>query len=138
MISVTGNLVGKYILQPSLIEMHRNSLAWLSTCMLWKQELAFYQKLLDRAAPRLSSEDEKKRIDHFQSLITYYGGELVDLFRKKLREHEARLAHTLQEKKESDTVYFQEHETIMEELVSFRTQYDNLKHEFMEFVGSVI
>jgi hypothetical protein len=138
MISVTGNLIGKYILQPSLIDMHRNSLAWLSASMLWKQELAFYQKLLDRAAPKLTSEDQKKRIDHFQSLITYYGGELVDLFRKRLREHEAHLAHMLQEKKESDTAYFQEHETLMEELVSFRTQYDNLKHEFMEFVERVI
>jgi hypothetical protein len=138
MISVTGNLVGKYILQPSLIDMHRSSLAWLSTSVLWKQELTFYQKLLDRAAPKLPGENQKKRIDHFQSLITYYGGELVDVFRKKLREHESRLAQMLQEKNESDTVYFKEHESLMDELVSFRTQYDNLKHEFMEFVEKVI
>lgn len=138
MIAVTGNLIGKYLLQPSLVEMHRTSTSWLSLALLWKQELAFYQKLLDRAAPQLTTVEEKQRIDHFQSLITYYGGEVVDLFRKKLREHEARLANSLQEVQESDAPYFQEHEALMDELGAFRVQYDTLKHDFMEFVGRVI
>lgn len=138
MISVTGNLVGKYLLQPAVSEMHRASVNWYSTALLWKQELAFYQKLLDRAAPRFTTEADKKRMDHVQSLITYYSGELVDLFRKKIRDHEVRLAHSLQEVKESDAPYYQEHEALMEELMSFRTQYDNLKREFMDFVGHVL
>jgi hypothetical protein len=46
MISVLGT-TNKYILQPSLMEMHHQSLEWLSYSVLWKRELHFFQKLLD-------------------------------------------------------------------------------------------
>ena len=44
MISVTG-ATGKYILQPSLIAMHRESLEWISATELWKRELVFFKNL---------------------------------------------------------------------------------------------
>jgi hypothetical protein len=126
----------KYILQPSLLDMHRQSLEWLSASELWKRELSFFQKLLDQSAPRDTAEDHKQQVGHFQSLITYYDGELVDTLRKKLREHESRLAHTLKELKESDTTYFKEHSGIMEELESFLNAFAEFKQTFFGFIES--
>ena len=111
MISVVGS-TGKYILQPSLLDMHRNTLEWLSH----------------------SSVEFKKQVDHFQNLITYYNGELVDILRKKLRDHESKLAHILQELKESDTEYFKEHNGIMDELDTFQKTFHAFKHSFYEFI----
>lgn len=43
MVSVTGQS-GKYILQPSLTGMHRETTGYISACELWKRELAFFFK----------------------------------------------------------------------------------------------
>lgn len=133
MISVIST-TGKYILQPSLLEMHQHSLEWLSSSALWKRELSFFQKLLDNYAPRYTEEDDKKKIDHFQNLIIYYNGEVVDLLRKKLRDHENDLATMLQKENETDTQYFDEHKQLMENASSFEKTFNNLKHDFFSFI----
>ena len=65
MISVTGT-TGRYILQPSLVSMHQQSLEWLSASALWKRELSFFQKLLDKSSAQATTTDLKKEMDHFQ------------------------------------------------------------------------
>ncbi len=137
MISVTAT-TGNYILQPALVEKHKNTLDWLSATLLWKGELAFFQKILDENASRFITVDEKKTIDHFQNLILYYRGEVIDSLRKKLREHESRLANLLQTKDETDTQYFKEHDGIMEELQTFSVQFNELKHGLFGFVEKAL
>jgi len=133
MISVTG-VTGKYILQPSLVTMHQESLNWISATALWKRELSFFQKLLDQHAPKLDNVEFKKQVDHFQHLITYYAGELVDELRKKLREHEHNLATMLQEVNEADVEYIKEHQGVIEQLSSFQKVFAEFKHSFFEFI----
>jgi len=137
MISVLST-TSKYILQPSLLEMHNASLACLSASALWKRELSFFQKLLDATSPRLVAESDKKLIDHFQSLVTYYDGEVVDNIRKKVRDHESHLAQTLQKEKESDTQYFQEHKSLMNEVEAFEKAFRELKHDLFAFVERIL
>jgi molybdopterin-guanine dinucleotide biosynthesis protein A len=133
MISVTA-ATGKYILQPSLVTMHQESLNWISATVLWKRELSFFQKLLDQHAPKQKNVEFKKQIDHYQHIITYYQGELVDELRKKLRNHEHRLAAMLQELNEADVEYFKEHQAIIESVSSFSKAFAEFKHEFFEFI----
>ena len=133
MISVLAT-TGKYILQPSLMEMHSNSLSWLSALELWKKEVQFFQKLLDQRSALIIDTEGKKQVDHFQHLITYYGGELISSLRKKLHTHEGNLARTLQQLNESDTEYFREHEALMEELSSFQKTFYQFKHDYIEFM----
>lgn len=137
MISVMST-TSNYILQPSLVEMHKKSLEWLSATVLWKRELKFFQQLLDNQAPKFSSVDDKKKIDHFQNLLIYYSGELVDELSSKLRKHESNLARMLQEKNESDTVYFREHQSLMIELQSFSESFQSYRHEFFDFIEKVL
>jgi hypothetical protein len=137
MISVIGT-TGKYILQPSLISMHQQSLEWLSASALWKRELSFFQKLLDQHSIKATTTELKKQMDHFQSIITYYGGEVVDALRKTLRQHEKDLAEMLQSLNESDTKYFKEHEKVMSELTTFSKTYDQFRHEFFGFIEKMM
>src|SRR5688572_33341847 len=99
MVSVTSG-TNEYILQPSLLEKHRRTLNWLSSTVLWQREFHFFQKILDQNAPKFTRVEDKKKIDHFQNLIIYYNGELIAGLRKKLRDHEHRLADMLQTKDE--------------------------------------
>jgi len=133
MISILST-TGKYMLQPSLIDMHKQSMQWLSQAELWKKELAFFQKVLDKFASSFKTEEQKKRIDHFQNMITYYNGEVVDGLRKKIRTHEGHLANMLQTLNEADTEYFKEHGSVMDELITFQLSFNELKHEFFEFM----
>jgi hypothetical protein len=137
MISVLGS-TGKYILQPSLLDMHRQTLEWLSATALWKREITFFQKLLDQHANKRSDVEFKKDLDHFQNLITYYNGELIDLLRKKLRDHEHHLARMLQSMNESDTAYYNEHKGIMDELDAFQQAFHRFKHSLFEFIERAI
>jgi hypothetical protein len=133
MVSVLAS-TGRYILQPSLVEMHTTTLEWLSALELWKKEVQFFQKLLDQHTTQISSPDIKKQVDHFQHLITYYGGELISLLRKKLHQHESHLARMLREQNESDTEYFHEHKGNMEEVEAFRKTFYQFKHDYIEFI----
>lgn len=137
MISVLST-TGKYILQPSLLSMHQQSLAWQSSIELWKKELQFFQKLLDKHVNKLTSRDDKKRVDHFQNLILYYNGEVVDELRKKLRKHETNLAVMLQQENESDIQYFNEHKGLMEQASAFEKSFMEFKHDFFVLIESAM
>ncbi len=133
MISVLPN-IGKYMLEPSLMDMHHSSLEWLSTTVLWKQEVGFFQKLLDSCVAKGTTTDDKKKVSHFQNVITYYGGELIDSLRKKIKLHEHKLADMMQELKGSDKEYYEEHAILMEELSAFMKTFNSFKSEFFSFI----
>lgn len=137
MISVTS-VTDKYILQPSLLSKHRSSLDWISATVLWKRELAFFQKLLDQHASKFPSSEDKKRIDHFQSIITYYNGELIDSFATRLRLHEKKLAEMLHSQNELNTGYFKEHDALMGELETLSAQFAEYKEEVFAFIEKAI
>jgi len=137
MVSPTST-TNKYILQPSLLKNHRLTLEWISSALLWKRELAFFQKLLEHYAPKFSSVEDKKKVDHFQHFITYYNGELVDVLHAKLNLHEKNLAETLEKKDELNTKYFNEHEELMNSLEATNTQMLQGKEDFFAFIGRVM
>jgi hypothetical protein len=137
MISVTS-VTDNYILQPVLFQKHKATTDWLSAAILWKRELKFFQKILDQFAPRFTSEDDKKKVDHFQHIITYYNGELIDTYKSKLRNHEKHLAEMLEQKNEADTRYFKEHDGLMSEMEALNNQLNIYKEEFFLFLEPVL
>lgn len=137
MISVTS-ITDRYILQPSLLQKHKTTLNWLSAIALWKREVTFFQKLIDRYAPGFTTPEAKKELGHFQSLITYYHGQLLIELSATLRNHERKLAEILETRNESDTRYFKEHEGIMNELEAFQTQFSSLKEELFNRIEKIM
>jgi hypothetical protein len=83
---------------------------------------------------KYKSVDDKKKLDHFQNLIIYYNGEVILELRKKLREHENRLADTLRTKNELKTKYFKEHEALMQEAEAFSNAFTDYKEELFTFI----
>ena len=114
--------------------MHTQTLDCLSAIALWKRETSFFQKVLEQNAARNTTIEFKKNVDHFQNLIIYYNGELIDQLRKKLHDHESKLAHMLKEESEADTEYFKEHDGLMAELESFGRVFHTFKNAFFDFI----
>jgi len=137
MISVTG-VTDRYALQPRLIAMHKESLEWLSASILWRRELDFMQKLLDDHAQAFTSVEDKKEIDHYQHLILYYQGELIETLRRKLRDHENHLAKVLHDRIETDTEYLNTHDDIIDEVRSFDKQFQDFKQGLFTLIERVL
>lgn len=134
MISATST-TKKFSVQPVLLEKHHKTLEWLSASALWKSELSFFQKVLDDRAGIIEGVDGKKQLDHFQYLIIYYNGEVIEDIRKKLRNHENRLARMLESKSELDTQYYKEHADVMDEAQTFSVRFEEFKREVLSWAG---
>ncbi|HYG18273.1 MAG TPA: hypothetical protein VD816_05060 [Ohtaekwangia sp.] len=129
-VSITKN----YILQPGLLEKHRKTLEWMSAVLLWKRELAFFQKLLDQYAPKFTDVEDKKKIDHFQNILIYYNAEVTGELRRKLIDHETRLATMLETMDESRTDYYKEHDGVMQDLEAFSRSFITYKEDLFHFI----
>lgn len=130
---------GEFPLELGINQMHKESEQWMSAINFWKLELKFFQKLLDLHAHKFAGIDDKKRIDHFQNLITYYTGELLDVFFKEVRQHEKLLAETIMRDEEFDEVqYTLLHGTVGGRINAFATEYRMYKKEFIQFIDQAI
>lgn len=125
---------GKSILQPGIVDMHAASQEWRSALKLWKREVQFFQKLLDQHTSQISGLEIKKQVDHFQHLITYYGGELIPVLRRKLHQQEKHFACMPKESDENETANYYEHKALIEELEAFRKTFYQFKHAYIEFM----
>lgn len=137
MISV-ASVTDKIIIQQSLLGKHKKTLEWLSASVLWKQELAFFQKLLDAHSTKFTGVEDKQKLDHFQNIILYYKGELIDSLTAKLRLHEKKLAEMFDTRDETQVSYYQEHDELMNQLESLNSQLIQYKGELFSFLGKVI
>jgi len=130
---------GTFLLEKSLRDFHKEATRWLSEVELWKIELNLFQKLLDKHAPDLCTTQQRMEIDHFQNLIVYYNGELLDEFRHEMRLHEKNLASAVKEEDDvSDVTLRDEHASIHQRLDAFDTEFKNYKKELFEFIEKLL
>ena len=130
---------GEFLLEQSLEDLHAASTNWLSELEFWEVELAFFQKLLDNHSQKFKTADEKKKMSHFQNLIIYYGGEIIDQLKQQIRRHEKQLAVELALKNKLNEIdYRKNHVEISEEIRSFKAEYMIHKREFFEFIEKIL
>ncbi len=128
-----------FLLEIGLESLHQESSKWISEINLWKLELSFFQKLLDKYSKNFSTEKQRKELDHFQNLITYYNGELLDQFMQKIRKHEKSLVGELKNDiKIDETIYRKKHWEIANEIKSLAGEYYHNKKNFFKFIESVL
>ena len=123
----------------SVESMYHDSLEWQLEVALWKQELKFFQKMLDINARHCHTSLQKKKLGHFQNLIIYYNGELLDQFRQQTRRSSKYLAQCI----ENDTTF--DHDTYQQkfggmrgQLRAFAGEYRKYKKEFFQFMEEVM
>lgn len=125
--------------EQSLESLLYNSNEWKSEVEMWKQELKFFQKLLDKYASKLTTVEQKQKIDHFQNLIIYYDGELLDFFRQKARRHAKYLAeHVENNKSFNKEEYKEKFGTVNNQLNAFSSEFRKYKKEFFQFMEEVL
>jgi len=128
----------EYLLQSSLEDLHQVSKYWFSEIEFFKTELNFFQDLLDKHCPNINSDEDKKQLDHFQNLIIYYNGELLDEYNRKVRKHTKRLARLLDEGSTlEDFSYREDHKLLGNDMSSLGKRLQEYKVELFDFIQTV-
>ena len=128
-----------FLAERSIEDLHYSSRQWLFNIEFWRRELDFFQTLLDRNVEKAKSVDQKKQIDHFQHLITYYQGELLDEFHQKARRHEKSMRAMLNgEPSNIDNAFREKHNILFDQIVSFDNQFKQHKLDFYNFISSLL
>lgn len=127
-----------FLLRESLNDLHKNSRQWVSEVDLWKTELNFFQKLLDKYCTKVTTYQGKKQLGHLQNLITYYQGELLDEFAKAVRKHEKYLSRILDGSETDEEAYRVKHEIIEDKIATFRIRFKDYKKELFGFIEGLM
>ena len=116
-----------------------NSNEWKSEVEMWKQELKFFQKLLDKYASKMTTVEQKQKMDHFQNLIIYYDGELLDFFKQKARRHAKYLAEHVENNRPLDkNEYHEKFGAVNAQLNAFGSEFRKYKKEFFQFMENAL
>ena len=135
------NAGSDYLLEIGIEELHKDSKVWMSRIELWKRELLFFQKLLDSYSTKFDNPEDKKAEGHFQNLIIYYSGELLDEYKQAVSRQEKRLAElvSVDNPDQVDQAEFRNHQIRLKEKVdSFDREFRKYKHDFFAFIEKVI
>lgn len=135
------NAGSAYLLEIGIEELHKDSKVWLSRIELWKRELLFFQKLLDSNSTKFVNHEDKKNEDHFQNLIIYYNGELLDEYKQLVRRQVKQLSALVSKNgtEPIDESTFRNNQINLKKKVdSFDREFRKYKHEFFEFIEKVI
>lgn len=125
--------------EQSLETLYHNSLEWQQEIALWKQELHFFQRLLEYNASRFTSIDQKQKASHFQHLIIYYNGELLDQFRQQTRRCTKYLGKHIEEQQDfSFDEYQQKFGGLNTHLSAFASEFRNYKKDFFRLMEEVM
>lgn len=120
-------------------QLHSESSYWLSEIELWRIELGFFQRLLNRVASRMPSVEDKRHMDHFQNLIFYYRGELLDQLEHDIREHEQYLAYQLDNRAPfNEQIYRKVHKKYEEQVKAFAQDFRDYKRDLYRFTEKLL
>ncbi|MEM9831044.1 MAG: hypothetical protein AAF944_10430 [Bacteroidota bacterium] len=126
-------------MERNIDEMYHNSLDWQSEVSLWKQEMKFFQKMLDTYTGKCLSIEQKQRLSHLQNLHIYYDGELLDQFRQQTRRHVKYLAHQMEEGSTLNlNEYQQKFGGLSSHLAAFAAEYRRYKKDFFALMEELI
>lgn len=126
-------------MERTIEEKYHNSLEWQSEVSLWKQELKFFQKMLDTYTGKCLSVEQKQRLSHLQNLLIYYNGELLDQFKQQTRRHAKYLAQQMEDSPSLNLdEYQQKFGGLSNHLSAFATEYRRYKKDFFTLMEELI
>ncbi|MEO1052417.1 MAG: hypothetical protein AAFX87_17430 [Bacteroidota bacterium] len=127
------------LFEDSLENLHLQSEQWVEEVGLWKNELQFFQKILDRYSGCFNTTEQKKTLDHFQHIITYYSGQLLDDFKQRVRRHEKYLRGIMDgEEPNMESEFRARHSSLFELINSFRHEYNNYKQDLFHTMEGIM
>lgn len=123
-----------YLLQQGLSDLHQQTIEWESDLALWREEFAFFEKLVAKYRKELRLRGELEDLDHIRFLLNYYSYDLASSLKDQIANHKSRLKSLMDLRTMQDeSAYRAEHNelalkilTLEQEVVCFKNDLYNL------------
>jgi hypothetical protein len=124
-----------YLLEVSIEDLHWESRDWLSEIRSWQEEVAFYQKLLNKMVGRVKTEEAKKKWDHYQAMLNNFQTNILHASQRNLEDHEDYLFKLVVNKAQvDDQLYREVHKKYAGQVKDFATNFKLLKKDLFGFI----
>ena len=115
-------------------DLHFEHMQWKKELLFWNDELKSFQNRLVEIVKRWSDEKVLAELGQFQNKFSSYCNK-IDRLMNSIDSHEHNISAHLGANEDCiDRVQLKHHEAFREKLVSFRSDYNNLKHKFHLFL----
>lgn len=121
-----------YLLSASLESLHAESNAWLKEVDFWKDEMAFFYKLLTKK--KLSAHLPGDKLAAMEKELTRISNEELEKLRIEVRDHEAVLAALFKANTLKEEGYREVHRKLLVRMQDVLHTIRNFKKEVFAFV----
>jgi hypothetical protein len=123
----------EYLLDASLESLHAESLEWLKEIDFWRDEMAFFYKILHRKETRNSFPTQE--VAAIEKDLIGINGEKLDRIRHDVQHHEQSLSVLLKGNSiQDEEKYRRTHREILLDISSLNLIIRNFKRELFSFV----
>jgi hypothetical protein len=124
--------ISEFLLEAPLETLHQESMEWLNTIDFWKDEITFFNHLLNGKTslfPKLLSSIDGKAIENYLHNVS--SDTLADI-RLNVQAHEGYLAKLLSDDKLSQEAYRSKHKNVLQKMKAFEKELKEIKLKVFE------
>jgi hypothetical protein len=116
---------------------HEVSQKWLSDLDFWKDEIAFFYKLLRIKTPRQSEVLKTEHAKAIEKHLINVSVEKIDALKKEILDHEQFLTRIMADIDIDEDLYFSRHKAITQKFRAFEKEYRALKHDIFALAEEI-
>lgn len=129
----------RYLLPPGLPELHRQCLEWESALGLWKEELGFFARLIQKYRHELRTRTQMQELNHNRFLLDYYYNEFIPVLEARLAAQKAQLRRLMEPKEVQDESHCRRtHEALAHQIASFDQEFTCFRNELYDLMEKAI
>lgn len=122
-----------YLQNAPVLALHAESMAWLKELDFWSEEMIFFYKLLHNK--ETVKAFSPKDVAAIGKKLVWLNGEMLDVLRNKVANHEQVLALVCKEFTTSDVqAYYDAHRKLSEEVQHLQLEIRRFKRDVFSFI----
>jgi hypothetical protein len=127
-----------YLIEAPLEVLHEQSMEWLEEIEFWKDEIAFFYKLLGLEAKTNPASLKSENAKIVETQIIHISAQELDELKTETESHEKFLSRIMDDPKLNDQLYKNRHRIIFEKYTSLERRIKELKQKLFQLVKTDI
>lgn len=116
-----------FLLEAPLEVLHSQSLEWLAEVEFWKDEAAFFYKIIIEKTKENPGAFRSKEAKEIEKHLIYVSAEKIDDLRLEIQTHERFLARLVENPKLDEQLYRSRHKAIAQKIHAFEYEFKGMK-----------
>jgi hypothetical protein len=126
-----------YLLEAPLEILHRQSIEWLDEIAFWKDEVAFFYKLIGKAEDKKSPKLKTKDAVNVEKHLIRISAETLDELKSEAMLHEQFLAKRKGDVKSDEPAYRSRHRSLATKFHDFENEFKEMKKAIFHMVEEI-